>query len=107
MYHSAIMSKKIRDMLAEIGSDLGSPQVLADIDQAIDALTGLRKVAVSLHGGASAAALVLPPRAPMEPEAQAESTEKLPFDGTLKGLEDLYRADPSFLKNRYKTRQHY
>jgi len=107
MYHSVIMSKKIRDMLAEIGADLGSPQVVADIDQAINALTGLRKVAVSLHGGASPAALEMPEREVRELDIPAEKSSKKPFDGTLKGLEDLYRADPSFLKNRYKTKEHY
>ncbi|MDO8876467.1 MAG: hypothetical protein Q8M24_00435 [Pseudolabrys sp.] len=82
-----------------MGAELGSPQIIADIDQAVAALTGLRKVAVSLHGE---------PRLP-------SSSEELPGTNSNNSLNSLtvselskkYRDDKSFLERRFNTRGHY
>lgn len=102
------MARKIQEMVAEIGADLGSPEVIAQIDQAIEALVGLRKVAVGLYGGASK-----PPPVEYAPDDRDKgsvvpSIQRVnEFEGTLKDLVARYIEDKGFLGLRFKTREHY
>jgi hypothetical protein len=98
MFHS-IMGRRIHEIIAEMGAELGSPQIIADIDQAVGALIGLRKVAVSLHGE---------PGSPSSSEEVRVEYSPKPLNSlTVSELSKKYRRDKSFLERRYNTRGHY
>ncbi len=102
------MARKIHEMVAELGADLGSPKVVDAINSAITALINLRKVAVNLHGEPGAGSNTPPIALKTDAIAQPRPTNgSSGFDGRVKSLADLYFADQSFLGNRYKTRKTY
>lgn len=93
------MGRRIHDIIAEMGAELGSPQIIADIDQAVSALVGLRKVAISLHGE---------PGSPSPAgEISAVNSSKPLRLLTVFQLSEQYQLDRAYLDLRFSTRGHY
>ena len=105
------MVKKVNDMIAELGADLGSPQVLSEIDRAIEVLLNLRMVAVQLHGEESSS----PPARVAQlitktNRVLTDLTKKEPaFDGTLGGLIKAYTSDEQspFQQLQHSSKENY
>jgi len=92
--------------VADLASNLRSPDVIASIDEVVSDLLDLRKIAVSIHGDPQQMPPVSAPATLADESLNAKSPA---FDGTVDALIDEYLTHPesSYLQIGYTSRENY
>jgi hypothetical protein len=101
------MSAKLNELVSELGSDLGSPRVVDDIDRVLVRLLKLRDFAAEHHGITAPSPVAL--SASLRQDADESARAKSPPIEDIAALADRYRADARspYQQLRHKTRENY